>query len=64
MSINYPKSPSERHLREHTHSLLFWSGGVLAVVGLVAIVCGLFNQPQLASNPLTPTNPAMLMPPS
>ena len=65
MSISYPKSPRERHLREHTESLLFWTVGVLAVVGMVSFVYGIQSQQHLASNPLAATTgPAMPVPPS
>ena len=62
MSIHYPKSPSERHLREHTHTLLSWSAVVMAVVGLLGLVCGSYSRPRLAADTLGVTTGVMPMP--
>ena len=62
MSINYPISPSMRHLSAHTESLLLWSVGVLAIVGLVAFVCDISKLP-LVSNTLAATTAQATTPP-
>ena len=54
MSMNYPKSPNERHLREHTDNLLGWSVAVLVVVGMIAFSWGMSgNRNNSESNPPT-----------
>jgi hypothetical protein len=53
MSMNYPKSSSERHLRQHTDNLLGWSAAVLVVVGMIAFSWSMSGHPSSASNPPT-----------